>query len=258
MVDSDTKQVEKNRDVGVSFEGDRRMATHLSERKEKKKKAKVADIQSEIVKGSRNKSESNNSETLEEPGINSCDPKAVEKKRKRKRDLGDEEPASADKKKRLRREKNAGETSDHASIVPATISSLEIAGTSEVIGTIGTTSEVKDKKKRRKSKSSVPHPSATGPAPTTDSTNGPAESRKQKLTKGDVIDVSTEAEPVIPTRGHSSRKRKKYTYPDPSDDSDLTEQSQKGSHPHFGGLTLLISLPDYRSFNLHLFPVRLT
>ena len=210
------------------LEGDRRIVAHLSERKEKKKKAKVVDItehpgtQPEIIKVGREGNGLNGLESLEGPGIDSCDPEGAEKKKKRKRDRGDEEPAPADKKKKSKRDK-----------------------VSEA-----TTSEVKDKKKRRKSKSSSEtsdlRTSVTGPAPGAISTGELDKPRKRKSTKGDAMDISVEAV-AVPTRDRSSRKRKKLkqlTHPDPSDDPDLTEKAQKGSYPHsyFEGLTLLTSL----------------
>ena len=231
--------------MGVLFKGDHRRATHLSERKEKKKKDKVADIlehpgtQPEIVKRVRKKDKTNVREISVEPGIVSCDPEAREKKKKRKRDREDEEPPSADQNKKRKRKKSSGATSSPTSLVPANDSSLEVADTSGVTGTIATTSEMKTKKNQRKSKSEKP--------------------RKKKATGGDAVNISIEAEPAVPPEGQLSRKRKKSkqpAYPDPSDDPDLTEQSQKGSYPNSKSLALL-TLFDCHSSYLHLFPIHI-
>lgn len=258
----------------------------MSERKEKKKKDKVTDIlkhtetQSKIVKGGRKKHETDDPETLVGPGTVSCNPTAEEKRKKIKRDRKDEKPPSADKKKR-KKDKIFEATSGPASIVSAPDSSLEATGT------VATTSAVTEKGMRRKSKSSAeafdPHTSATRPAPTANFTGEPEKARKQELAKGDAVNVKVEADRLsrsnsklkkrkkeietddedhhsaaVLTEGHSSRKRKKSKHPDPTDDPDLTEQSQKCSYPYSKSLTILTSLFDRRSSDLRLFPIYLT
>lgn len=209
--------------MGVSLESDYCKATHLSERKEKKKKDQVVHhpgTQLEIVKGGREKSKTD-------------DPEPEEKKKKRKRDREDEEPLSADKKKKRKSEKISGTTYSPTSIIPATDSPLEIAGAVAA----ASDPEIKEKRRRRKSKSpaekSGPHTSVPGPTPTASSTDELVKSRKLKYTKGDAVDASVEAGSAVQTEGHPSRQRRKSKrpiYPDPSDDPDLTEQSQKGSY----------------------------
>ena len=256
----------KKRNVGVLFEGNHYRVTHLSERKEKKKKDKVPDvlnrpgIHPEIAKVERKKSKKNGPESSVELGTVSRNPEAEEGKKKRKRGGEDEEPT--DKKKKRKREKIPGTISDPASVVPTADLSLEVSGT------IVSTSEVKEKKKRRKHKSSeetsCSHTSVAGPAPTAGSPDETEHLRKQKPMKGDTTNVGVEAEFALQTEDRSSRRRKKSksrqtTYPDPSDDHSLTEQSQKGSYPHPKTLTLLTSLfDDCLSYDLHLFPIHLT
>jgi len=182
-----------------------------------------------------------------EPGIVSCDPEA-EGKKKRTRDREDEKPPSADRKKRRGREKISGATCGPVPVVSPPHASSKVVGASGVTGTI-VLSEVKEKKERRKNKSSAEtsdaHTSVTGPAPIPNASDELGKPRKHKPTKGNTS-VAARSKPKskkrkemeggehqstsILTEGHPPRKRKKFkqpTHPDPSEDPDLTEQSQK-------------------------------
>lgn len=210
--------------VCASLNNDRSGTTHLLERKEKKKKGKVADAsgtQPEIVKGGRTKKKK-----VVEPEPAPSNLEGKEKKKKR------EESPSSDKgeKKKRKKEKISGTTSDPASAVPA----LEATDTPEV--TTVAASEVKEKKKRRKGKPSTdtPNPSTSVIEPAL--STGGADELKRRTAKDD---TGVNGEPLSKKRkkgegeGDSARKRKKSKtsiHPDPSDDPDLTEQSRKGSH----------------------------
>ena len=208
-------------------------------------------------------------------------PKVKEKKKKRKRDQGGEELPSDDKKKK-QREREASGAIDDPTIDPP----LEATGT-----TVGA-SEVKEKKKRNKNKSSAeasdpPPSSAIEFTPGAGAVDEPKKSRKLK-SANDVVDADGDGETppkskskskkrkkeetiednehpstVLHTEGHSPQKRKKSkasVHPNPLDDSDLTEQSQKGSHSFPSPL----QIPNTkRSFDccssyLHLLPIYLS
>ena len=242
-----------------------------------------AETQPEIAKGTRKKEMSiEDWETSLEPELVPSNPRGKEKKKKRRRDREDEGSPSGDKRKKKRKkEKTSGATSDSPA-VPATDSPLE---------TTGTTVAAKEKKKRKKIKSSAeisdpPPSSVTEPIPSVGAADEPVKPRNRKLTKDDAVDVNADAEPssksisrsrkrkkeattedeghpstIIPAED-SSRKRKKSKksiHPNPFDDSDLTEQSQKGSHsfPTLNYQALTLSF-DCGSFDLHLLPIHLT
>lgn len=266
--------------VCASLDDDRRKTTHLLERKEKKKKQeKIADASDhaetrpEIAKRVRTKKETVDSGTPAEPEPAPFNPEEKEKKkRKRKRDRDDEVPPFGDKKEKQKRKKeNASDaTSDPASTVLATDPSFEVADsdTSKVAGTTMAASEVKEKKRPKKNKS--PTLSAIKSIPTAGAADKLEKPLQRKPVKNDTMNANTDAEPsseskskskkrkkrraiddedqstVSPTED-SSRKRKKSkksVYPDPSDDPDLTEQSQKGPYP-FSCLPSPLS-PEYQ------------
>lgn len=236
----------------------------MSERKEKKKEDKTAvtpdrpGIQQEITKGGRKKKKSDDPETPAEPQTVHPDPEAQEKK-KRKRGREDEEPTPDKNKKKKRNKEGASEKVPAlAFVVPATDPLTEVADNSEVMGSSATTPEAKEKKKRKKSKSFVgtcdlPASTAIGPTSTAGSINEPGKPQKRKLANGDSVDANADVEPSVmskskkrkkeavpggedrstatPMEDRSFRKRKKSKksiHPDPSDDHDLTGQSQKG------------------------------
>jgi len=214
-----------------------------------------AGTQPEITKGTRKKMPVGDPEASVEPELVLSNPGGKEKKKKRERDREDEEPPSGDKKKKKRKKgKTSGATSDSPTAY-ATDSFLEVAGTSEATGT---TVAVKEKKKRKKIKSSAEASDDVDVNVEAEPLSKPkSRKRKKEATAEDEGHTSTTA-PVE----DSSRKRKrskKSIHSNPSDDSDLTEQSQKGSHsfPILKYQTLTLSF-DRGSFDLHLLPIHLT
>jgi len=187
-------------------------------------------------------------EDLVEPEPVSSNLEGKGKKKKRKRDREDGEPPPDDKKKKRKKEKTSG---DLTSALPATDPPLEVADTSDITGTAGTTSGTKEKKKRKKDKSSAET------IPSAGATDDPEKPRKWRPKKDNVVDANVDAEPSSKTKSKSKKRKKRETiegedrtstvaptddspqkrkksrksiHPDPSDDSDLTEQSQKGPH----------------------------
>jgi len=269
--------------VCLSLNGGRCEATHPLERKEKKKKDKVADVldhagtQLQIVKGARKKRKPKDPETPVEAKPVSSNPegKGVQK---RNRDRRGEEPPSGDKKKEKRKkEKTSGAAYD-----PATDSPLDLPDVSGAAGPVAIVPAIAEEKRRKKNKSSDPPPaSVTELTPRVGAADEVEKSRKRKPTKGDVVEANGQegskskkrkkgdvvedeehlSTPIL-ADDHSSRKRKKpkaSVHPDPSDDPDLTEQSQKGSHPL---PTLSESQNSNRSFDrdrsdLRLLPIHL-
>ncbi|KAF9652118.1 hypothetical protein BDM02DRAFT_3109523 [Thelephora ganbajun] len=205
----------------------------------------------------------------------SSEPGRKDRKKKRKRDREDGEPPSDDKKKKRRKEKASGATSDPASAIPVTDLPHEAADIPEVTRTTAVASEVKERKKKHNSSTETSDPptsSAIEPTRIAGSADKPEKPRKRKSTKDDDVDADGDAESsleskpktkkrkkreavenednpsvVIPAED-SPRKRKKSKkpiHPDPSGDSDLTEQSQKA-------LTYIYSqstLPEIWKFN---------
>lgn len=247
--------------VCASLNDDHRGTTHLLERKEKKKKkSKVADAsvhaetQPEMVKGGRTKKEVVDSGSLVEPEPAPSNLEGKEKKKKRKRDREDEGPPSSDKneKKKRKKEKTSGTASDPTSAAP--LEAADISGFTTLA-----TSEVKEMKKRRKAKSSAetfnPPTSDIEPTPIAGAVDGARKPRKRKTAKDDTTDANGGGEPlshskpkskkrkkgededhpstVTPTEDSPQKRKKSKTsiHPDPSNDSDLTEQSRKGSQP---------------------------
>ena len=212
----------------------------------------------------------------------SSNPKGKEKKKKRKRDQEGEELPSDDKKKKKQRKGEASGASNDPTIDPP----LEATGITVVA------SEVKEKKKRNKNKSSAeasdpPPSSAIEPTPGAGAVDKPKKSRKWKSTNDDV-DADGDGEPspkskskskkrkkeetiednehpsaVLHTEGHPPQKRKKSkasVHPSPLDDSDLTEQSQKGSHSFPSSLQITNTKHSFNccSSYLHLLPIHLS
>ena len=213
----------------------------------------------------------------------SSNPKGKEKKKKRKRDQEGEELPSDDKKKKKQRKGEASGASNDPTIDPP----LEATGITVVA------SEVKEKKKRNKNKSSAeasdpPPSSAIEPTPGAGAVDKPKKSRKWKSTNDDVVDADGDGEPspkskpkskkrkkeetiednehpsaVLHTEGHPPQKRKKSkasVHPSPLDDSDLTEQSQKGSHSFPSSLQITNTKHSFNccSSYLHLLPIHLS
>ena len=127
----------------------------------------------------------------------------------------------------------------------ATDSRLEVTDVSGAVGPIVTASKIEGEKKQRKNKSSAETPnappSAVGPALDTDAVGKPGKSRERKATKDDAISdpipksksKKRREEEGVQGEDRPSQKRRKSkasVHPDPLDDPDLTEQSQKGSH----------------------------
>jgi len=243
--------------VRLSLDGDRCGATHLLERKEKKKKDKIADvsdhaeIQPQIVRGARKKRKTEDPETPVRAGPISSNPEG-EGRKKRKRDREGEEPLPEDKKKKKhKKEKTSGAAND-----PATDPPLGVPDTSGVVRIAAVVPKITEEKKQKKKKSSdYPASSVTEPTPSVGAADTSGKSRKRKPTNGDAVDANGDKGSLqkprskskkrkeetvedegqrstpVPTEDRSSQKRKKAKasiHPDPSDDSDLTEQSQKG------------------------------
>ena len=193
-----------------------------------------------------------------EPEHISSNPERKEKKKKRKHGReGEEELPSDDKKQKKKRKK---EEPSGPACNPTTDSPFEVVNISdsETVGTTITAFEVKERNKNKSFTGSSDNPPSftTEPTPGSDAAGEPKKSRKRKSTNADA-DVDKEPSPkstsrskkqkqeeaigedeerqstALPTEDHSSQKRKKSkasTHPNPGDDSDLTEQSQKGSH----------------------------
>jgi len=246
-------------------------ATHLSERKGKKKKDKIADVsnhaetQPQTVNGARKKRKTEDPETPVEAGPVSSNPEG-EGRKKRKHDREGEEPPSGDKKKKRRKkEKTSG----------AINSPLEAVDAVEAIG----------EKRRKKPKASDPPPCTIEPPPSIGTADKPEKSRKRKPTKddpngdeesspkprtkskrrkkGETIEDEEHLSTTVPAGDHSSRKRKKSkesVHPDPSDDPNLTEQSQKGLHlSHIPSESQNTNHSfDRGSSDLHLLPIHFT
>ena len=236
--------------VRLSLDGDRYGATHPLERKEKKKKDQVADVsdhaQLQIVKGARKKKKTEDPETPVEAEPVSSNPEGKGVKR-RKHDREDEEPPSGDKKKKKRkREKNSGAAYDLAADPP-----LDVPDAPGAAGTVAVVPEITEVKERKENKSPA---DGTGNSRKRKPTkadgvkaNGQEGSKSKKRNKGDVVEDEEHPSTPVPADDHSSRKRKQpkaeSVHLDPSDDPDLTEQSQKGSHPsHF------LRIPKFQRF----------
>ncbi|KAF9780067.1 hypothetical protein BJ322DRAFT_308982 [Thelephora terrestris] len=226
-------------------------------RKEKQKEEKIAGIpdhsgiQSEIIK---KKKKSNDSDTSAESKIVHIEPGTEGEKKKRRRE--DEQPASDRKKKNKRRKEVTSEpASDPTFVVHAAVPSPDVVDNSEVMGTPAAPSEAREKKKKRRKSGPTTETcdlstSAIGPTSTTGSADEPEKPRKRKNADGDAAYGTHDAEAsstpkpkkrkkeaaredratANPADDRSSRKRKKSKqsiHPDPSDDPELTEQSQK-------------------------------
>ena len=209
----------------ISFEGNHCGITHLSGRKEKKKKDNAVDspdharARPEIVRDGRKEEAPGDPETPVEPETFSQNSSADKKKKKRKRDREDVEFPS-DGKTKKRREKSSGTISELAADSP--------------LGAAVTTPEAKERKKRTKSKSSAGASDlpATDPALDASAERSSKSKLKSKKRKRETIseDEDNEATAVLAESGSSKKRKesKRSIYPDPSDDPNLTEQSRKG------------------------------
>jgi len=209
-----------------------------------------------------------------------------EGRKKRKRDRESEEPPSDVKKekKKLKKEKTPGTAYD-----PATDSLLYVPDASGAAGTVAIVPETTEKQKKKNKTSGHWASSVIEPTPSGGAADKLEQSRKRKPTNGDAVEangdegsskksrskskkrkkgetVEDERHPStpVPEGDHSSRKRKKSkasVHPDPSDDPNLTEQSQKGSRPFPSLLSQTPRIPIIRSTrdssDLRLLPIHL-
>ena len=206
-----------------------------------------------------------------------------EGRKKRKRDREGEEPPSDNTKEKKKRKKEKTLTTAYD---PTTDSPLRVSDAPGA-GTVAVVPEIPEKKRKKNKSSDHPASSVIEPTPSVGAADKPEKSRRRKLAKGDTIDanggegslqksrskakkrrkgetVEDEEHPStpVPTDDHSSRKRKKSKasiHPDPSDDPNLTEQSQKGSHPFpTFSESRNTNRPFHRdSSDLHLLPIHL-
>ena len=246
----------------------RSRTTYLLERKGKKEKDAVAGVPDNretlpgiIIKVRKHKRIKDAEIPVESENI-SANPEVEEKgkKKKQKRDRRDEEqPSEEKKKKKQKKDTTSVDTSDYA--------------TSSVLATMAVdTSEAKPKAKEKKRTESKQLTEPSDPSPSdidptlgaevahlcTESSSRPkSKSRKRKK---DVTPEDQEQSTAARAEDHSSRKRKRSnlsTYLDPSDDPNLADQSQKGTHLRFRILNLIDLSFDRISPDLRLLPFHL-